>query len=196
MEGNVDSGTERVHAFNPLDKNNNKRVLNNNERLLQAYFPFLDPSSNLLSNMIEYPNLPYNYMPELSEIIMRYAIFSDIHANLEALEAVLAKIDKLPQDEPIDQIWFLGDLVGYGPDPNECILKLRERTNSIMAGKNDWAAVSKIDLEDFSAAARISAERTAEQLTCEQRTFVADLPEGLELGKCTLVHDKPFIPLC
>ena len=45
---------------------------------------------------------------------MRYAIFSDIHANLEALEAVLAKIDELAQEEPIEQIWFLGDLVGYG----------------------------------------------------------------------------------
>ena len=195
MEGNVDSGTERVHAFNPLDKNNNQGVLNNNERLLQAYFPFLDPSSNLLSNMIEYPNLPYNYMPELSEIIMRYAIFSDIHANLEALEAVLAKIDELAQDEPIDQIWFLGDLVGYGPNPNECILKLRERTDVIIAGNHDWAAVGKIDLEDFSAAARISAEWTAEQLTGEHRTFLADLPERLELGKCTLVHGSPFGPL-
>src|SRR5260370_7855334 len=107
MGGKVDSGTERVHAFNPLDKNNNQRVLNNNERLLQAYFPFLDPSSNLLSNMIEYPNLPYNYMPELSEIIMRYAIFSDIHANLEALKALLPKIDKLPQHKPISLSLFL-----------------------------------------------------------------------------------------
>ena len=92
---------------------------------------------------------------------MRYAIFSDIHANLEALEAVLAKIDELAQEEPIEQIWFLGDLVGYGPDPNECIRKLRERTDVIIAGNHDWAAVGKIDLEDFSAAARISAEWTA-----------------------------------
>src|SRR5258708_24549360 len=104
--------------------------------------------------MIEYPNLPYNYMPELSEIIMRYAIFSDIHANLEALDAVLAKIDELAQDEPIDQIWFLGDLVGYGPYPNESILKLREHTHVIIAGNHDWPAVGKIDLQDFRAPAR------------------------------------------
>ena len=126
---------------------------------------------------------------------MRYAIFSDIHANLEALEAVLAKIDELVQEEPIDQIWFLGDLVGYGPDPNECILKLRERTDVIIAGNHDWAAVGKIDLEDFSAAARISAEWTTEQLTEEHRTFLADLPERLELGECTLVHGSPYGPL-
>jgi len=126
---------------------------------------------------------------------MRYAVISDIHANLEALEAVLAKIDELAQEEPIDQIWFLGDLVGYGPDPNECIVKLRERTDIIITGNHDWAAVGKIDLEDFSAAARISAEWTAEQLTEEHRTFLANLPEHLEFGECTLVHGSPYGPL-
>jgi len=126
---------------------------------------------------------------------MRYAVISDIHANLEALEAVLAKIDELAQEEPIDEIWFLGDLVGYGPDPNECIVKLRERTGVIIAGNHDWAAVGKIDLEDFSAAARISAEWTAEQLTEEHLTFLANLPEHLEFGECTLVHGSPYGPL-
>jgi diadenosine tetraphosphatase ApaH/serine/threonine PP2A family protein phosphatase len=126
---------------------------------------------------------------------MRYAIFSDIHANLEALEAVLAKIDELAQEEPIEQIWFLGDLVGYGPDPNECILKLRERTDVIIAGNHDWAAVGKIDLEDFSAAARISAEWTAEQLSEEHRTFLTNLPERVEIDECTLVHGSPYGPL-
>ena len=108
---------------------------------------------------------------------MRYAIFTDVHANLEALEAVLAKIDELALQDPIDQIWFLGDLVGYGPNPNECIEKLRERTDVIIAGNHDWAAVGKIDIEDFSEAARISAQWTAEQLTQEHRTFLANLPE-------------------
>ena len=126
---------------------------------------------------------------------MRYAVFTDIHANLEALEAVLAKIDELAKDEPIDQIWFLGDLVGYGPNPNECITRLRERTDVIIAGNHDWAAVGKLDLEDFSAAARISAEWTMKQLTEEHRTFLANLPERLEIGECTLVHGSPYGPL-
>lgn len=126
---------------------------------------------------------------------MRYAIFSDIHANLEALEAVLAKIDEIAEEEPIDQIWFLGDLVGYGPDPNECIVTLRERTDVIIAGNHDWAAVGKIDLEDFSAAARISAEWTAKQLTEEHRSFLSDLPERLDIDDCTLVHGSPYGPL-
>ena len=126
---------------------------------------------------------------------MRYAIFTDIHANLEALEAVLARIDELAQEKPIDQLWFLGDLVGYGPNPNECITKVRERTDVIIAGNHDWAAVGKIDLEDFSTAARISAEWTAEQLTEEHRTFLINLPERLEIDECTLVHGSPYGPL-
>ncbi|MBA2393607.1 MAG: metallophosphoesterase family protein [Ktedonobacteraceae bacterium] len=126
---------------------------------------------------------------------MRYAIFTDIHANLEALETVLAKVDELAKKEPIDQIWFLGDLVGYGPNPNECIVKLRERTDVIIAGNHDWAAVGKIDLEDFSEAARISAEWTAQQLTEEHRTFLTNLPERLEIDDCTLVHGSPYGPL-
>jgi diadenosine tetraphosphatase ApaH/serine/threonine PP2A family protein phosphatase len=126
---------------------------------------------------------------------MRYAIFTDIHANLEALEVVLAKIDEIAQEKPIDQIWFLGDLVGYGPNPNECISRLRERTDVIIAGNHDWAAVGKIDLEDFSTAARISAEWTAEQLTEEHRTFLVNLPERLDIGECTLAHGSPYGPL-
>lgn len=126
---------------------------------------------------------------------MRYAIFTDIHANLEALEAVLAKIDELAQQQPVDHIWFLGDLVGYGPNPNECIDKLRERTQTIIAGNHDWAAVGKIDLDDFSAAARISAEWTALQLTEEHRDFLINLPERIEIDECTLVHGSPYGPL-
>lgn len=126
---------------------------------------------------------------------MRYAIFTDIHANLEALEAVLAKIDEIAQQTPIDQIWFLGDLVGYGPNPNECIAKLRERTDVIIAGNHDWAAVGKIDLEDFSEAARLSAEWTAGQLLDENRTFLRELPERIEIDDVTLVHGSPYGPL-
>jgi diadenosine tetraphosphatase ApaH/serine/threonine PP2A family protein phosphatase len=126
---------------------------------------------------------------------MRYAIFTDIHANLEALEAVLARIDELAKIKPIDQIWFLGDLVGYGPNPNECIDTLRERTDVIIAGNHDWAAVGKLDLEEFSAAARISAEWTAKELTEEHREFLRNLPERLEIGDCTLVHGSPYGPL-
>src|SRR5579872_1112153 len=126
---------------------------------------------------------------------MRYAIFSDVHANLEALEAVLAEIDEIAKDKPIDQFWCLGDLVGYGPDPNRCIELVQERTDDIIAGNHDWAAIGKLDLEDFSDAARISAEWTTKQLSDEHRAFLAQLPERLEIDGCTLVHGSPYGPL-
>jgi len=126
---------------------------------------------------------------------MRYAIFSDVHANLEALEAALAEIDEIAEENPIDQFWCLGDLVGYGPDPNRCIELVRERTDVIIAGNHDWAAIGKLDLEDFSDAARISAEWTTKQLTDEHRAFLAQLPERLEIDGCTLVHGSPYGPL-
>jgi len=126
---------------------------------------------------------------------MRYAIFTDIHANLEALEAVLAKIDELAKHAPIDQLWFLGDLVGYGPNPNECIEMLRARTDVILAGNHDWAAIGKLDLDDFSPIARISAEWTTKQLTEEHSTFLENLPERIVLDDCTLVHGSPYGPL-
>lgn len=126
---------------------------------------------------------------------MRYAIFTDIHANLEALEAVLAKIDELAEQTPIDQIWFLGDLVGYGPNPNECIDLLRTRTDVMLAGNHDWAAIGKLDLEDFSPVARISAEWTTQQLTKEHSSFLENLPERIVLDDCTLVHGSPYGPL-
>jgi diadenosine tetraphosphatase ApaH/serine/threonine PP2A family protein phosphatase len=126
---------------------------------------------------------------------MRYAIFSDVHANLEALEATLAKLDEIAKDHPIDQLWCLGDLVGYGPDPNRCIELVRERTDVIIAGNHDWAAIGKLDLEEFSDAARISAEWTAKQLTDEHRAFLEQLPERLEIDGCTLVHGSPYGPL-
>lgn len=126
---------------------------------------------------------------------MRYAIFTDIHANLEALQAVLAKIDELAKEEPIDKLWFLGDLVGYGPNPNECIEALRARTDVILAGNHDWAAIGKLDLDDFSPIARISAEWTTKQLTEEHTTFLENLPERIILDDCTLVHGSPYGPL-
>lgn len=126
---------------------------------------------------------------------MRYAIFSDVHANLEALEAVLAAIDTIAEDHPIDQFWCLGDLVGYGPDPNRCIELVRARTDAIIAGNHDWAAIGKLDLEDFSDAARISAEWTAKQLRDEHRAFLEQLPERLEIEGYTLVHGSPYGPL-
>ena len=81
---------------------------------------------------------------------MRYLIVSDIHANIHAFDAVLGRASDF------DKIWCLGDVVGYGPYPNECIQKLQEFPHVCVAGNHDWAALDRLDLSDFNADARVS----------------------------------------
>ena len=73
---------------------------------------------------------------------MRSLILADIHANLEAFQAVLTDAKSRG---PIDQLWCLGDIVGYGPNPREVIDLLREHDHVSVAGNHDWAAIGKID---------------------------------------------------
>ena len=92
---------------------------------------------------------------------MRVAVVSDIHSNLAALEAVLAAIDA---DAP-DELWCLGDLVGYGPRPNECTEAIAARATICLAGNHDLAVVGTIDLLDFSGEAGVAARWTRDVLT-------------------------------
>src|SRR6478752_1792662 len=77
---------------------------------------------------------------------MRVAVVSDIHSNLHALEAVLAAIEA----EAPDELWCLGDVVGYGPRPNECCALVAERADICLAGNHDLAIVGAIDLDEFN----------------------------------------------
>ena len=77
---------------------------------------------------------------------MRVAVYSDIHSNLEAFQAVLNDIDR----QNVDQKLFLGDIVGYGPSPNECIELLRENSDVALGGNHDWAAVGLTDDSYFN----------------------------------------------
>ncbi len=126
---------------------------------------------------------------------MRCAILSDVHGNLDALEAVLADA---ATHGPIEQIWCLGDLVGYGPQPNECIALLRERGVISVAGNHDWAAIGKMDTEEFNPEASEAALWTRAQLTPEHRQYLESLPERLVVGpkgEFTLVHGSPREPI-
>lgn len=123
---------------------------------------------------------------------MRCAIISDVHGNLPALDAVLTQVGE------VDQLWCLGDLVGYGPQPNECITRLRERAALCVAGNHDWAAIGKMDTNDFNPDASKAAEWTKEELTAENREFLEGLPEQLNVGEqseFTLVHGSPREPI-
>lgn len=122
---------------------------------------------------------------------MRILVISDIHANLAALETVLQDAGEF------DRIWCLGDVVGYGPDPNECIEKLREYDLVCAAGNHDWAVLGKLDLEEFNPDARRAAMWTREQLTARNLDWLYALPEDIptQEEKFTLVHGSPRYPI-
>jgi diadenosine tetraphosphatase ApaH/serine/threonine PP2A family protein phosphatase len=122
---------------------------------------------------------------------MRYAIISDIHGNIEALEAVLRDAEA----QKADELLCLGDLIGYGADPNECIEAVRPAASVVIAGNHDWAAVGKLGLEYFNAAAKRAAEWTESVLTAENRRYVERLPLTATVGDdVMLVHSSPSRP--
>ena len=121
---------------------------------------------------------------------MRTLIVSDIHSNLEALEAVLSHAN---EHGGFDGIWCLGDIVGYGPDPSACLRRLREFDLLAVAGNHDYAAAEVIDASDFNGAAFTAIRWTAEQLGADEKGFLAGLPMvtstgGAEQPSFTLVH--------
>ena len=120
---------------------------------------------------------------------MKIAVLTDIHANLPALDAVLAALD------PVDAIWVLGDIVGYGPDPNEVVARLRERGAIAVRGNHDAAATGRIGTSEFNSFARGAAEWTARTITPATRDWLHELPDRLEIGDFTLAHASPRDPV-
>jgi diadenosine tetraphosphatase ApaH/serine/threonine PP2A family protein phosphatase len=123
---------------------------------------------------------------------MRYAILADIHANLEAFEAVR---EDIKQRGGVDEIWCLGDIVGYGPNPRECLELLRQEPHICLAGNHDWAAVGKIDTSDFNPDAAAACQWTAKQLTQDDIDYLSRLPLKLVRDNFTLVHGSPREPI-
>ena len=121
---------------------------------------------------------------------MRIAVISDIHANLHALETVLADVDR----ESVDEIWCLGDVVGYGPRPNECCDLIRERTAISLCGNHDLASLELLDVAEFSGDAAAAARWTSGILGDEQRAWLGSLaPLGRRDG-AELFHASPRAP--
>ncbi len=110
---------------------------------------------------------------------MRIAILSDVHANLAALEAVLRHAQA---GGPIDAVWCLGDTVGYGPQPRECIARLRELGAVAVAGNHDRAGTGAMGTEEFNPNAAAAARWTTGRLSEDDRAYLDGLPEVLELG--------------
>jgi len=122
---------------------------------------------------------------------MRLLIISDIHANLVAFETVLNHAEGA-----WDQIWCLGDIVGYGPDPNECIELLRQHNHVSLSGNHDWAVLDKLDIASFNLEARKAIQWTQEQLTEEARQYLQELPPMVVAPpNFTLAHASPRHPV-
>lgn len=121
---------------------------------------------------------------------MRILIISDIHANLEALQAVIDAAGE------VDAAWCLGDVVGYGPSPNECVDLVQQLPNLIcLMGNHDAAAIGIGETESFNPEARLSIEWQQEQLTEASQEFLQQTRERQQAGDYTLVHGSPRQPL-
>ena len=123
---------------------------------------------------------------------MRYAILADIHGNLDAFQSVLQDIENRGG---ADELWCLGDIVGYGPEPSACLALLRQYPHVCVAGNHDWAAVGRIDTADFNPDAAAACKWTAGQLTSIDKDYLQKLPLMVTCGEFTLAHGSPRDPL-
>ena len=114
----------------------------------------------------------------------RIAIFSDIHANLPALEKVVADA----QDQNVSDFACLGDIVGYGPNPGECVSYMQELKCVCVKGNHDEYIEDKCDLTNFNTQAREALEWTRSNLSAGQKSWLASLPYTKRLGRNMLVH--------
>ncbi len=121
---------------------------------------------------------------------MRVLILSDVHANLVALETVVAAAGEF------DAVWNLGDIVGYGPKPGECIdfIVAMEPAASLI-GNHDWAAIGRLQLDEFNPVARFATYWTTAQLRTEHMHYLESLPNRLMEDHWMLVHASPRHPI-
>jgi diadenosine tetraphosphatase ApaH/serine/threonine PP2A family protein phosphatase len=121
---------------------------------------------------------------------MRIAALSDIHANLEALLAVLAHL----AGASVDAAVCLGDFVGYGPDPNACVEQVQSRLQASVCGNHDLAALGAVKIDDFNLFAQEAIVWTQREISEEVRAFLAALPRRAEIDGLLLVHGSPRKP--
>ena len=122
---------------------------------------------------------------------MRVGVISDIHGNLHALRAVL---DALAEERP-DAIWCLGDLVGYGPRPNECCAAVARSASICLVGNHDLGVVGRIDLDEFSHDAAAAAVWSRDVLTREARTYLSTRKPSTKAHRSELFHASPRDPV-
>ena len=121
---------------------------------------------------------------------MRYAIISDIHSNLEALRSVLKQIES----ENIDSIFCLGDIVGYGPHPGECLELVQQHCEIIITGNHDFACIESEELDYFNQYAKSAIEWTVAKLSRQELRYLKTLPFDRKVDDIYLVHSNPYDP--
>lgn len=122
---------------------------------------------------------------------MRLALLSDIHGNLPALEAVLAEVEA----SGVDEAWCLGDVVGYGAQPNECTALVRDRCAVSLVGNHDLAALDQLDISTFSPAAAEAVRWTREEMTEATSEYLGGLEPADDSGEVALYHASPRDPV-
>jgi diadenosine tetraphosphatase ApaH/serine/threonine PP2A family protein phosphatase len=122
---------------------------------------------------------------------MQVAILSDIHGNRHALEAVLEDVGRTDAS----RLWCLGDVVGYGADPNDCCTLIREHARLALAGNHDLAVTGALSLEEFSRGAAVAARWTQEVLDEHHVTWLSSLSPVHELSEVGLYHASPRDPV-
>jgi diadenosine tetraphosphatase ApaH/serine/threonine PP2A family protein phosphatase len=122
---------------------------------------------------------------------MRVAVISDIHGNLQALEAVLEQITAGESEE----LWCLGDLVGYGADPDACVALVSERAAISLAGNHDLGVTGALDLDEFSRGAALAARWTQETITPQTLEFLRSLTPQFDGEEVGLYHASPRDPV-
>jgi diadenosine tetraphosphatase ApaH/serine/threonine PP2A family protein phosphatase len=124
-------------------------------------------------------------------IRLRVAAITDIHANLPALEAVLASVAK----SRVEEIWCLGDVVGYGADPDACTALVRDRCDACLVGNHDLAVLGELDIDAFSEAAAAAVEWTRERIGEPALEFLGELGPTLQRKGIGLFHASPRDPV-
>jgi predicted phosphodiesterase len=122
---------------------------------------------------------------------MRIALISDVHGNLPAFEAVVAAVDA----SDAEATWCLGDLVGYGAQPDECVALARERCEVCLAGNHDLVVTGDIDIDDFSSTAATAARWTGEHISEESLRFLRSLAPADAEREPGIYHGSPRDPI-
>ncbi len=124
-------------------------------------------------------------------VSMQVAVLSDIHGNLPALEAVLADVS----ETGVEELWCLGDVVGYGASPTECTDLVRERCATVLVGNHDLAVLGALDTSTFSGAASAAVEWTKERIGAEQLAYLGTLSPSDTSRPAALYHASPRDPV-